>query len=258
MTRNLVRISLLSSAFLFTAFNPAQSFAYATPKNSGWFIGAGGSWNWSSLGNSASVANGSLAPPPSNSDLYTINTPSSHAGFQIYAGYRFVRAARLFPYYSFAFRYTHIAEGQTRGVIQQYSSPTFQNYNYSVNFNTDIYGIEAKLDLYQFGALSPYLSAGAGIVNNSVYNYQETAVSGVTPRISPDFGSSDQNNFAFNLGVGIDYQITQNLSASLGYEYANLDKLTGTGKGADWVGQPISFGTLKNNTVLLNVFYQIA
>lgn len=241
---------------LFSIFKSTCVFA-ADKINNGLFIGAGGSWNWENIARTAHVYNGSSVSPPSNSDLYTISKPNSEAGFSLYAGYRFTRPQYFLPLYSIAFRYTHTLKTKIRGTVEQYSLPDFINYNYTLNFNSDIYSVEAKLDLYQFGSFFPYINMDIGLVNNTVSNYRETAVTGVTPRISPGFKNSTDTGFAYDLGIGIDYLITSKCWASLGYEYANFDKITGVGSNDNWTGQSISLGTLKDNRVLLNIFYQI-
>jgi len=256
MTRKFVRIIFLSAILFLSFFKTAQGFAYSH-KKSGLFFGVSGSWDWMSNAGTAKVPNGSSASPPSDVDFYTISKPKSQGNFAFYAGYRFVRLKRFFPSISLAFRYSHLLHASVNGTVEQYSLPAFLNYNYTLNFNSDIYTLQAMLELFRLGLLAPYVSAGIGFANNNIYNYNETAVSGVTPRVSPDFGTNNNFSFVYNIGAGVNFRITKKLIAALGYEHANLGKINGVGNGSDWTNQSLSLGTLKTNAVMLGFFYQI-
>ncbi len=260
MTRMSVRKIKLCATVIFLHFFCLQtSFAYTLPDHSGKFFGVGAGWVWPTIDGSTTASNGSGAPPPGNVDNYSISHPATTQNFSAYAGYRFIRASRTIPNYSLAFRYQHINGFDVHGMVDQYSLPNYNNYNYSLNVASDVFSLEGKAELYQFGPLAPYVLAGFGLASNNVSSYNEQAVSGIMPRTSPAFGSNSCNNAMFNLGVGIDYQFTQKFWASLGYEYANLGPAeTGNGNGANWGGEFLSLGVLKSSTVLLSLFYQLS
>lgn len=105
----------------------------------------------------------------------------------------------------------------------------------------------------------PYLNGGVGISNNQTNAYKESAFSGVTPRISPNFASQSNSTFAYNLGAGLDIALGPHHFISLGYDYQNFGTFSsGPGKGAEWSSQHLNLGTIKANTLLLgytHLFY---
>jgi opacity protein-like surface antigen len=235
-----------------------KSSDYKNSTKNGWFLGLEGGSVKPSLDNSTTIPNGSSTSPPNNVDYFSIGTPDRTTESAVLAGYRFVHKGRFFPSTSLAVRYQHINTFKVTGMIQQYSLPSFTNYDYKFYVSSDILSLQGKATIVQMGPFSPYISAGVGQANNNFSNYTEQAVSGVTPRLSPDFNNHTTTNLTYNVGVGVDWKITRKLSASLGYEYANLGRVkSGTGAQDDWNGDSLSFGTLKTQTVLMNVTYQI-
>jgi opacity protein-like surface antigen len=228
-------------------------------QNNNWFIGASAGSAWSKVANnSTSVPNGSSQPEPYNQDLYAINQPGAAAVWSLSGGYRWTRPIALFPRYSLGFRYQHFNSSKINGNIEQYSLPAFTNYNYHVNLYANTFILLGKLNLYQYHSFSPYVSAGLGQARNTVRSYNEQAYSGIIPRVSPAYHSTTNNNFTFNLGLGIDYTVNEKISLALGYEYANLGKTnSGPASGADWYGEKLSFSTLTANIVSLSMYYQI-
>jgi opacity protein-like surface antigen len=267
MTRKLVEAGLSTLIYLFLLFPSCfqQSFAASSVLikedsgyKDGWFLGGAGSWVWPNLNQSSTtVVNGSSASPPSNLDSYSIHNPNSTGDVSLYGGYRFDKFNSVFPSYSLAFRFQHLVSTQLNGMIQQYSLPAFTNYNYSLNVSSDIFSVEGKVDVYQFGRFSPYVSVGIGLASTSVSGYNEQAVAGIIPRISPAYGDHTANNFMFDAGLGFDYQMTQQFWASLGYEYSNLGKIRTNSGTSTWANQSLSFGTLTNQAILLGLFYQL-
>lgn len=231
-------------------------FATAIDSHNGWFFGAEIGGALPQLKNSTTVFNGSTQPAPNNVDLYSINEPGSTPNYSLYFGYHFVRLSQSFPYFNLALRYQHLNSFKVKGTVEQYSLPAFVNYNYSLNAYSNVYGLFGKLALYQFHRLAPYISAGIGLAQNRTNNYTEQATSGVTPRTSPDYSGAYLDNLMYSLGIGLDFQINRQVSASLGYEFSNLGKIKmGHGNGDFWQGQTLSLGTLKTNAILLSINY---
>lgn len=269
MTRKSIKTVLYTFTALCLLFVSGyhQSFAdttvYKDTKDSvqnktGWFIGLSGGWVWPQLSKSnTSVNNGNSAPPPNNLDAYSIHNPNSTDAFSLYVGYRFEQLATWFSHYSLGLRYQHVVSTQFSGSIQQYSLPAFTNYNYSVNVSSDIINLEGRINIYQYGCFSPYVSLGLGLASNEVTGYNEQPLAGIIPRNSPAYGNYSANNLMFNAGIGLDYEFTHQFRASLGYEYANLGNVKTSAGISTWAGESLSFGTLTNQAVILGVFYQL-
>lgn len=123
------------------------------------------------------------------------------------------------PFISVGLSYTYVFESQIRGDIQQYSLTQFENYNYQYKVQRQTVLALVKLDLYRWRVLMPYLVIGAGASFNRSTNFTEQARAGVTPRVSPNFGSNTQTHSSFMGGLGLDFIVLDNLWASFEYDY---------------------------------------
>lgn len=240
-----VLLSLYSSA----------SFAGVLANESNWFFGGGAGSTWANLSKgSTTVANGSDID---GNDLYSIHDPSPTATYSFDIGYRWSRPSRLFPHYSLAFNYTRLSNVTVNGTVDQYSLPDYVNYNYNLNVSSNVYSLVGKLDIYQMGSFSPYVSAGVGRAYNRTDSYGEQPFAGVIARVSPNYDSNTTSNTAFSAGAGVDYAFSRQLWMSLGYEYSYLGKVkTGNGE-QTWSGESLSLGNLTSNAVALKVYYQL-
>ena len=229
-----------------------KDMALVAPQNS-WYMGLGAGESWINIAkNSTNVSNGSFAPPPSDQDTFSINNPSSQAQVQFDFGYRWHQNTQFITDYSAYFQYRHYFNTNIRGIVDQYSLPGFENYNYRLKYTADLFTINGKMNLFEYKKISPYVSAGVGIIYNSFVNYTETATDNVTPRVSPDYAGAPTNP-AFTLGAGIDYKFTPNIWATLGYEYVTQTNLkSGNGNGS-WSTTTLNFGHTNLNTVFLKI-----
>lgn len=226
--------------------------------NTNWFIGAsaGAAWVKTPL-NHTSVTNGSSAAYPYNSDFYYINQPGSSAVWSFAGGYRWERKSVFFPRTTVSMRFQHFNTYEFAGQVQQYSAPEFYNYNYYVNAYTNTLTIMGKTELFDYHRFAPYISAGIGGAQNTFQFYNESALSGVMARDNPNYQHKTNNNFAYNVGVGVDFNMTPNWTAALGYEFDYLGKLRSAPGTTTWSTETLSLGTLSASTVSLNLFYQI-
>ena len=105
----------------------------------------------------------------------------------------------------------YVSTTTVSGTVEQYTLPDFTNYNFKYDIQLLNILATLKLDLYRWKNLMPYVIGGVGLTNYSTSEYTEQALSGVTPRVSPAYGSNSGNNFSYLLGVGLDYAILENL-----------------------------------------------
>jgi len=257
MTRTSLKLALFCVTILSGLFCFQNSYANY-PKKGSWFWGADAGITWPSINRSDSVANGSATPPPTSNDLYIINKPSTTSIFSIFGGYRHLTEHRFFPAYSLTMRYQHLNTFTVKGTIQQYSSPAFTNYNYHFDLSSNIYALQGKVNLVQFGRFAPYLSGGIGMSRNTLENYKESPTAGVTPRVSPSYDDNTTNTFMYDLGAGVDINLSSKCFAYIGYEYENLGKLRSGHGSADWSSQAISMGTLKTSNILFGFSWLIS
>lgn len=253
----LLRINRGSSCvpFLFLASFGLCSPALATAAKdslNGWYGFAKVGSQKSTIDNPLSINNGSGFPAPYDKDIYTTNTKSS-AVAGVGAGYYWSDWA--LPGVSLGINYSHYFNSANNGQIIQYGLPEFTNYNYQWKTTSDLVLASAKLDLYRWNALAPYIQGGVGFSANKAKSYSEQALAGVTPRISPQFASHSTTVFAYQLGVGLDWAVKPQWVVSLGYEYTDLGKFS-SGNGINsWSGDALSSGKLNSNAGVLGVTY---
>ncbi len=235
-----------------------QSFAAASftlpSKNFYLGVGAGGMFYKTSGNNYLNTG------PGWPNDYYSTNGVSSQPYGLLAAGYTWQRKKTWLPNYSLGLRYMFASNASISGNINQYSLPAFKNYHYSYDVQTLTVLAILKADIYRWNNLMPYIMAGAGVVNYSTPNYSEQALVGVTPRVSPAFGGVGGNNFAYQLAVGLDYALRQNVLVNIEYDYNNYGTIR-TGKGANYVtatGANFDNESLKNKLSATSLFLGVS
>ncbi len=226
-----------------------QSLATASPiSNSNYtqrfYLGAGAGDMFFRVGNNNYLSTGLGWP----NDYYSANSISNQGYGFLAAGFAWERDSELLPIYSLGLRYMYVRNTSTSGYVEQYSMPEFKNYTYS--YDTQILSLLAiaKANIVRWNWFMPYVLAGAGIATFGTSNYEEQPLGGVTPRVSPGFGDGSGNNFAYQVGVGFDIALLENLLINLEYDYINFGTIS-TGTGADY---PTLTGTNYDNESLKN------
>lgn len=220
-----------------------------------WFISIGAGVQFPEFNPSITVNNNSGFPHPYNEDIYsTIQNSKAVIGAE--GGRRWERDSRWLNAYSLGLFYQYFFATNAGRTVMQYSLPEFTNYNVSWNLSSNLLLATAKLNLFEsVSKVSPFINGGMGVAFNHSSDYAEFALSGVTPRVSPGFANNTTSQFAYALGVGIDYQIRPPLVVSLGYNYQNLGKFSsGAGMGS-WIGQSLHLGTYQSNNVFVAISY---
>lgn len=224
-------------------------------KNGRWFVAGGVGAQRATIDGRFTVNNGSDAIAPYNLDSYSTDKTNTTALISIEGGHRWQRDRILLPAYALSLRYQHIFPNNVGGQITQFSSNDFINYNYDWKISSDILSMLAKVDLFRYRSLLPYVSAGVGAAFNHATSYSETALANVTPRVSPGFADHSNTVFTYSLGAGIDYQLHSNLIVSLGYEFQDLGKISSGSGTSTWAGTSLRSSSFKTNNILLSFNY---
>ncbi|KTC93815.1 SPOR domain-containing protein [Legionella drozanskii] len=223
--------------------------------NENWYVGVFGGVQWNDISHKITVNNSSRAESPYNKDTY-LSGINNQAFAGASGGYRWEFNNRWLPALGVGLRYQRVFARNVGKSILQYSMPEFANYNYSWQIYSDVALATAKFNFLQYRAFAPYLSGSVGAGFNKSRNYKEVALEGVTPRISPFFTDNLTTQFAYNVGAGVDLQISSRFIVSLGYEYQDLGSVSsGSGAGNNWVGQALNLGSYRSNAALLSVNY---
>lgn len=219
-----------------------------------WFVsfGAGAQHpQWHSI---MKVNNGSDFPVPYNIDLYSTKN-QSEAVIALSVGRRWHRDSFWLPSYSLGAFWQYFFRTHLGKTITQYSDPEFTNYKYNWDLTANLLLASAKVNLFQYKMLAPYVNGGIGSSFNRTSDYKEKALAGVTPRISPQFSKFSTSEFAYQVGAGIDLQLTSQVLVSVGYNYQDLGQISsGSGK-ETWSNQSLNPGSYHSNEVLVSIHY---
>lgn len=221
-----------------------------------WFVGAELGFLHPLKNNVMRINNGSFYPEPLNVDEYSVSRPDQTL-LAFLVGQQWGRSDKWFPAYELALKYQHIFPQTINGSITQYSMPEFKNYEYTWDVGAEVLSLYSKLDLVKVGRIMPYIDAGLGISFNRSLGYQEAAYAGVTPRVSPAFSSHTDENFAYNVGAGVDVILTSKVIMSMGYEYQFFGQMVSGSGLSTWSGEKLNLGDLSTNSVTIGITYLI-
>jgi opacity protein-like surface antigen len=223
--------------------------------NSSWYAGISGSVVWASLADGLNINNGAAAPFPFNTDRYSIEHGTDGA-LAVQAGYEWQRTTPWFPSYSLGLQYEHYWLGAIKGTITQYSLPEFLNYSYTWDTQADTVSLYTKVHVVEYGAFKPFINAGLGLAINRSGHFYETPFAGVTPRVSPGFSKHTQTNFTYNVGAGVDYALSQKLSASVAYNYQDLGSVRSSNGVDTWSGDNLTIEHYELNMLVVGLTYR--
>lgn len=144
-----------------------------------------------------------------------------------------------------------------RGNAEQGISGALSHFDYSYNIKTTAWFLSNEV----FGTFSqryhPYGLVGLGQANNTASNYTATPQEADTD-IPVSFGSKTTSSFAYQLGLGLEVDITNSLRAGIGLRYTDLGKVSlgaGTVNDQAFPGSSLSQSQMKNKSVLLDISY---
>ncbi len=246
-----------------TTFSLSVHAEFYSPLNntpnptSNWYISADIGPLWVNTNQSMSVANGSNYPAPENVDDYKINAVKVQPMIAFSAGRRWQRDALFAPAYSVGLRYQYFFQQTIKGNILQYSLPEFNNYSFQWQMNANLLSLYSKVELLKKGLFIPYVDGGIGVSFLEASNYQENAFSGETARISPNFGSQTSSQFAFNVGAGVDIQLSPQALFSIGYDFQSFGPFISNYGQSTWTSTKLNLGTLTANTIIFSITYLI-
>lgn len=111
---------------------------------------------------------------------------------------------------------------EAHGIVNQFGDPTFANLDYFYQILNRRYLAETKL-LYNFKKIfHPYINLGVGQSVNESYNYYEQPVSTADVPMSQPFANKIMHNFSYQVGIGVDADITPHLRLGAGYRYVKV------------------------------------
>lgn len=238
--------------------SPNHSSLIAPTNKANWYVSVGAGGQTSNFSSTMTVNNNSGAPAPYDQDIYSLKHNNTQAAIVLALGRRWERNSIWFPSFSAGLFYQQSFATNPGDTVMQYSVPEFTNYTYNLNISSNIFLGLFKLNIVQWGRVSPYLLAGMGGAFNRAYDYGENPIEGLTAvRVSPGYEGNTTGQFAYMAGAGLDFRLSQHFLLSGEYQYQNLGHvMSGSGAGT-WTGQSLQLGVYHSNTLLLNLTYLI-
>lgn len=234
---------ILASSFFHTV--------YAAPQ---WYLAFGAGFARTELDSKSLIDNNAGASLPYNLDTYTSNNSNGPA-LLLEIGKRWSIYETRLKALALGLQYQYIFPIDVGNDVFQYSSPDFLNYRYRLNMSANILLLNAKLELFTCQKLTPFINAGVGALQLIANDYSETALPGVTARISPDFNRNATYNLTYQAGAGISWELNKALSVSLNYIYRPLAHFTTKqGKGT-WSDEKLDFGDAYAHTLFIMVIF---
>ncbi|MDI1353189.1 MAG: outer membrane beta-barrel protein [bacterium] len=142
------------------------------------------------------------------------------------------------------------------GHVWQFGLPMFDNfiYNYSIHSTRFMQGGKLLANLARNNHIHPYFSWELGAANNKASRYTELQLDGLIPAMAP-YSNHSQTSFAYGVGIGIDYTITQYARLGFGYQYLNLGAASLGLSPSVITGQTLNLSTLQSNQVRIQLSY---
>jgi opacity protein-like surface antigen len=146
-------------------------------------------------------------------------------------------------------------EAKLRGDIYEDADPAFNNYRYTYGVTELRVALKTKLlvDIDYYGTM-PYLTGAVGLGVNKSSGFAITSkIYEEVP--APDFASNTTKVLTFAFGIGLQESLTDNLKASIGYEFADWGKSQLTRASGQTQNDGLIINNLYINSVLISLSY---
>ncbi len=225
--------------------------AYCAPQ---WYFTFGAGLELPNIPAHTTVNNNSLASPPYNNDTYSSNT-NVNAALLLEIGKRWAIPATGLQALSLGLQYQHFLPADLGGRIMQYSSPEFINYRYRLDLEANILLLNAKIELFSWENLSPFINIGAGAAQLKTENYNEYPYQGITARTCANFQDNTSYRLTYQAGAGINWKLNQTMTASINYLYQPLGPFTTKNGEGTWSNRKLNFGNASSQSAFIAITY---
>jgi opacity protein-like surface antigen len=170
---------------------------------------------------------GGFAYSAEASQTFNNTTISASEMYDVGVGYRFNPWLRG----DVTLEYRGGSQFQSLYTLNDPTPPTTQYADfYRGNIDSVIGLVNAYVDIGTWYGMTPYVGGGVGFSHNMVsgftdqgFGYYNGAPLGAAGGY---FSNASENNFAWALMAGVDFNVTQNLKLELGYRYLDYGKFT--------------------------------
>ena len=149
-------------------------------------------------------------------------------------------------YFSFEFEYSYLNPDVDKTVLT-HAGTDYANTEGDVKLNNFMFNAIAK---YPEGKIHPYIGAGLG------FSYVDVSVSTTSTARGANYVSSISNDdtvFAWQILLGVDIDLTNNLSVDIGYRYFATEAIHDHDHESEYDSTPLDY---KTNMVTLGLKYR--
>jgi opacity protein-like surface antigen len=145
-----------------------------------------------------------------------------------------------------------------QGHVWQFALPEFDNLKYKYRIQMARAMVSGKIltSFADYASLHPYVSWEVGAAFNRASNYAEKAL---IPTVIPPapFASHSQTSFAYGVGVGLDYNLNEQIRVGLGYQFADLGAASLRGCPDALTNQTLRISHLYTNQLRFQLTYLV-
>ena len=197
------------------------SAAHATPSMTGKWATIEGGYSFSLNPNNVSIEpmpNVNLPDNYLSTGLGNRGLVGVGAGLTFDLSYKALHSDRL------GLMYNYYDNAPITGQIVKYQ--LIPTYSDSYNVNSNVLWVDNQLDLISLGQFLPFFDVAIGAVWHQTSGYQETPLPNVSSqRVRLDsaaLASNTSTDFAWRVGLGGNFAVTDKISLGLIYRYVNL------------------------------------
>jgi opacity protein-like surface antigen len=156
--------------------------------------------------------------------------------------------------YQVGLAYNYVSPYTLKGQIQQFSESQFTGFDYQYQVQSQQLFLESKLLLNATRHVHPYVSLGLGSAFNKSYDFSWTPLDSRAAGDPGTFADHSSTQFAYNLGLGVDFDVAKNVRVGAGYRFANFGKAY-LGSAPDFISNKGLSTSLVNHQLLVTATY---
>ncbi len=146
----------------------------------------------------------------------------------------FLGVERSLPWYDLlaqvGVEYNYFTPIQIHGEHTVGMDPDYSTlYHYRYQFQSQQVLASFKLLATNDKFLHPYLQVGLGAAWNKVGHFSATTAETGSINLTPSFNDHTKAEFSYNLGAGLDFDMSQNIRLGFGYRFSGLGNASLTG-----------------------------
>lgn len=148
---------------------------------------------------------------------------SSAPIYNISVGREFDVGTRYFSHFALSLN-ANFASFKEKGLLEPYKDPRYNTYQYGYTINSSSLLLAYQGDFMQYKQWTPHVTVALGMSQNTASDYAEIASPDIIYPRTNDYQDKSELQLAYQLGVGVAYQVMKKIRISADVNYLNLGK----------------------------------